>query len=281
MSAQINHHFVSQCYIRNFKDENELLYIYDKGLKNVFSNSGTKRIFSKNHLNTIIIDGSFSYQIEEDFNVEFENDYTSHYNNIVRSVNGEEIDNITESILYACRLGSVGEQRNSDFRQKSEQVLYDVYENLLEHATPELQKEWNDDKIEKIDLPYKVPLNYKEIADSIFRKIGRIGCRVFTLPEDRFFLFSDCTAITFKGRIIDHFNPKALEIAEIGMPINSNTFIHIYSKELNYKPVFDFQEMNDERLNFINTETYRFSKKWVACVNQDYLKIFVASQQVL
>jgi hypothetical protein len=279
MSESINHHFVSQCFMKNFKDDNQSLFIYDKVTDNVFKKIGTKKIFSERHLNTRIVEGKFNYQIEEDLGAEYEQKYTFHYNQIINSVNGENIKNIGESIKYVCQLGAIGELRNKEFRREQEKDVGGALEMILKDASPELKKEFEDEKMAKFKLPYKIPLEYKTLADQIFYSMGKMKCHVFTIPNKLFFLLSDCTAVTYRGRINNYFNPLAMEIAEIGMPINSNIFIHIYSQNLNYTPIFNFKEMNEQAVYFINNEIYKFSKKWVACEDEEYLQTFVIQQR--
>ena len=37
--------------------------------------------------------------------------------------------------------------------------------------------------------------------------------------------------------------------------------------------------MNEQAVYFINNEIYKFSKKWVACEDEEYLQTFVSQQR--
>ena len=135
-----NHHYVSQCLIKNFFNQSEKRsYLYDKKHDNYFYKEGTKRIFSANNLNITLEDNKISEKLEKDLCKYFEKDFTLHYNNVVSSLENFEVD-IKRSIEYLGRMGVIGEVRNKDYKRQTDKEIYEVFKGFQNHSTPELKK---------------------------------------------------------------------------------------------------------------------------------------------
>jgi hypothetical protein len=67
MSTPINHHYVSQCQLRAFfNDEESKTFLFDKKIDNIFYKKTTKYISSEPNLNSAVVAGEVSHNVVED-----------------------------------------------------------------------------------------------------------------------------------------------------------------------------------------------------------------------
>jgi len=271
ISNMNNHHYVSQCLIKNFFNRHEKkIFIYDKKQDNYFDRQGTRRIFSENNLNITIDNNQLSDKLETDLDKYFEKNFKTHYDNIISSLTTCEGD-IRESIKYIGRMGLVGEIRNKDYKKQTDVHMLGVFREISNHAAPELKQ--NIDKtLKQLDkLEYKTSVDFVKFADEVFSKMGDWSFNIFTTDSKYFFLLPDCTAVIKRHRINDYFNPDALDIAELGMPIDNHTYIHIVSNKVRTKNL-RVKKLNDSGVLHLNKMTYEFAKQQVGCGDEYYLK---------
>lgn len=268
----INHHYVSQCLLRNFTDtENNKIYLYDKTFDNYLTKQGTRRIFSESDLNTTLNDkNQISYKLEHDLDNYFEKEFKKHYNTIISSYKNN-ITDIKNSIMYIGRMGIIGELRNKHNKIKTDNAILDFYKIIGKNASPK-SKEELDFFLSNLDvLKYKTSVDFVKFADDTFAKMGEWGFKVFYTTNDKYFILSDCTSTILKHRINEYFNPNALDIAEIRMPLDNHTFIYIFSKKL-YNTSSNVIKIDDDMLFNINKLTVERAKQIVACGQLNFLK---------
>jgi hypothetical protein len=278
MSIPVNHHYVSECLIKNFyNDADGKIYLYDKEQLRHFFNSGTKRIFSQPHDNTTIVDGKLSFHIEAELNTYFEKDFPHHYQQLCKFTQGEYHLNIESDVAYIAKMGMIGDMRNTQTKEGMHKSIFEAFEQIFSNATPELSESWEGAKKDRIGFKMRTNSSYLEIAEDMFKRMGNWNFCLIEAPANHYFLLSDCTGYIIKGRINDYFNPDALDTVEIGIPLNSRLFLVINAEKFR-KYENRFIKADYPTCERINDNLFRFSKKWLACQNEVFLKTFVANQ---
>src|SRR5258706_10216484 len=90
MRIPFNHHFVSQCQIRNFFNKRDkAIYLYDKRKDNLYSRPSTKSVFSEPGLNSKLTDDDTidHESIEQDIKTNFEDAFRKNTDLILEGLN--------------------------------------------------------------------------------------------------------------------------------------------------------------------------------------------------
>lgn len=273
MSTQPNnHHYVSQCLLKKFFNiSNTKTFIYDKGKNNYFYRQGTKKLLSEDFLNTTLDENQLSNKLEHDLDKYFEKGFNSHYENVLKFLNKPEI-NIKNSIEYLIRLGIIGEIRNKEYKKETDNTIIGIFKMLSKHAAPELKQNIENGLSALDKLEYKTSVDFVNFANKVLLAIGEWKFSIFYVEKDLFFLLPDCTSIINRHRINDYFNPEAIDIAEIGMPIDNHTYIRLNSTKVKDGINRELIKLNKKELLDINRFAYIRARKQIVCGDMDFLK---------
>jgi len=274
MSDSVNHHYVSECLIKNFYNAQEgKIFLFDKQRTNHFSRPGTKKIFSHPYDNTSLMNGKVSNHIEEELNTYFENDFPRHYQNILAFVEGDHGRDILGSVEYVAQMGLIGDLRNTVTKNDMEMDVFGAFDHIFSNATGELGSEWRNVKDNYREFKLLTRQSYLDYAVDLFSRMGRWNFYLLTSPPGHFFFLSDSTGYIRKGRLNEYFNPDALDTVEIGMPLNSHLFL-LVNPEKYRKYDSMLRPASAKTCRTINDQLFKFSKKWVACQDKAFLKSY-------
>ncbi|HEY5588021.1 MAG TPA: DUF4238 domain-containing protein, partial [Candidatus Paceibacterota bacterium] len=264
-----NHHYVSQCLLRNF-DENKAFHIYDKIQNKFYTKPGPKQLFSDDYLNVSLVNGLKTDIIEQNLNVNFEKDFKYHYESIKNYIEKRESD-ITKSIEYIGRLGVIGEIRNKEYKKKMDKDVLGVFDEIKNVSAPNNKNDIQDNLDSMSELRYKLSLDFVSFANDVFKNMGDWEYNIFLTSSDMYFFLPDCTSILQRFKINEYFNPNCLDIGEIGMPIDSHTFINIISKKVRTNN-FKIVQIDENKLFQINHRLLASAKCAIVCANENFLK---------
>ncbi|MBK7308907.1 MAG: DUF4238 domain-containing protein [Chitinophagaceae bacterium] len=180
MSTPINHHYVSQCQIRNFfNGQDKLIYCYDKQLDNYFSKSTTKSLFSEEFSNTRVgTNDELDHEtLENELNLYFEQDFEKHSRNVVELANNPHNNDDTklESLYYLVLYALIADIRIPENKKN----IDESYATLMRETAMKVRMlgdEKQADEIEKSLIndktKYSNVVHYTEIAASRLAKMG-------------------------------------------------------------------------------------------------------------
>jgi len=286
MSTPINHHYVSQCQLRAFFNENEgKIHVYDKQLDNLFFKRTTKSIFSEPKLNSTVIAGEVNHiVVEDDLRFYLEDSYTKNLNVIetYAITVSEDEDGFIAALLEMARLGVIGEMRHPSHKKRVDDQVYGVFEMFAPLAADKLKKEIEDALEERKKTKYSNSLRYAQMSGEILKKMGEINFTTIYISNNTdYFILSDCSSTTFRAKINEYFNPDIKDIAMVFMPISSKIAIIGVANNLDDHPgsIKYYTERDRAALEMFNHMTLANSKKMVACEDGEYLRAFVVRQR--
>lgn len=170
----------------------------------------------------------------------------------------------------------IGDMRNTHTKAGMDKAIFETFEKIFDHATPELSAQWEAAKKDRIGFKMRTNSSYLEIAEQMFERMGNWNFCLIASPPEHYFLLSDCTGYIIKGRINEYFNPDALDTVEIGIPLNGHLFLVINAERFR-KYENRFITADYSTCERINSNLFRFSKKWIACENESFLKVFITN----
>lgn len=282
MSIPRNHHFVSQCQIKNFYNfDLNKIFLYDKKLKNLFSNETTKSVFSEKDSNSTIENGTVDHEsLEKELSQNFENDFSKHYN-VIKSLLGSNQANlkkIYDSVVQLAKYGIAGYLRHPIDKKNTDNAIFKpIFEELMPIAAPDLKRDLQQLKEELGRVKYSNLTSYKDFAESVLEKMGDIRFDILQLTNEDYFLIGDKPSFVQRKKINEYFNPNIEEIAIIDIPLSSKILLKIESRKLSNMPN-RFIELNDNDRKFIFDVNYAIlmsSFKQVGCENMEYLSNFI------
>lgn len=211
MSIPKNHHYVSQCHIRNFLNKSEgLIYLYDKELKNFYSSSSPKNIFSELYSNSTFVNGEVDNALlENELQENFENAFPIITKNI-SSLNGEE----------------------EGLKNETDIVVSNTFEMLSKYATEELANQTHQKLAELRKTKYSNLISYSEAAKKMLERMGELDFIIYKIVSNDTFLLPDNSAFIRRARINNHFNLAALDKATIIIPLTDKICVKARSKKL-------------------------------------------------
>lgn len=288
MSIPINHHYVSQCQIRNFFNKGEgKIYLYDKILKNLFERKSTERVFSEDESNTRIRNEQIDHSsLEKDLKDNFEDNFTKNYLEIQKIIsNPKDVSPAYKNALIELtKYGIAGEIRNPIKKKESDTAITNVlFNQILPHAAPKLKNELELLKAKVEKTKYINAIEYSEFTKKVYESMGEINCILYIINCDHYFILPDRASITKREKINEYFNPDIKEIAMVGIPLSSKIFLHSESKKLRkYSDrIIELKEKDISVIEQINFSLYVNAYKQVACENKDYLKNFVKNIETI
>lgn len=277
MSSPKNHHYVSQCHQKEFfNDEVGLIYLYDKELDNYYYKSSTKRLFSKDHLNTKERNGELDQvTLEKELKILTEDNFIKNVSKVKQFLNDQnELQQTYEALFCLTILGILGEFRHPQFKESLD-------ETMLKFESDYFLRIYNFDK-EKVKKYLKNKqktshsniLSYISIAFQILEKMEPLDFMIYSIKSNDHFLLPDTSCFQLRGQLKNYPNPFVQEIIQVGIPLTDKLFILATPQSLKTE-LHGIQFINDDDSNLvykINKDLYMFAKKAVACKDEDYLK---------
>ena len=283
MNIPQNHHYVSQCQIKNFFNQAEgKIFLYDKINKAYFHRNATRRVFSELNSNTKVINDELDYTfLEKDLSENFENKYPRNMDIIFQAIIDNEITpELKDAIIGMANYGIAGEMRPPDAKRETDDA---ILENLVRKFAPFTEKPLYDKLVQFEQNLAKVPhsnvIVYSKIVAQIYNAMGDIGFALQFINDDsHYLLLPDRSSITQRYKINQYFNPDIEEIAMIGIPLASKIFLHVESLKVRNYPscIYSLKESEVMEINYC---LYQNAHRYVACENLNYLRSFVAQMQ--
>ncbi len=280
MSIPKNHHYISQIHIKNFFNKDDgCIYLYDKHQNNLFKSNGTRNIFSERNLNTRRVSKNIDYStIESELNDKFEKDFNRHLQTIREFIDSKEFSEVVDTaLMYFARYGVIAEFRTPHYKKRMDDGIFNGMKHIMEHANDDLKndffKAFNFDN----EVKYTNTSNYEELAEHIIESMGEMNW-VLTIPKsnDDYFLLGDFGAATVRDNINVYFNPDVKEIAYIGLALSSKVYLQFFSTKWSMSPPSSMiHELDSANIYNINKANYIYSRKFLACENENYLKTFI------
>ncbi|MFN7654950.1 MAG: DUF4238 domain-containing protein [Cyclobacteriaceae bacterium] len=281
MSIPLNHHYVSQCQIKNFfNKEDKLIYLYDKQKDNHYNSNTSKSVFSETGLNSRLTDEEEidHVTIEEDIKKNFEDRFRKNIDVITESLNKTTFSwAFRNSLDEIAQLGIIGDFRTPEYKKEMDKTFGTLFRTIADHATPELKNTLEKFFTDREKTKYSNALNYSEIAKKIFEKMGEINHKIVWIKSNDFFILPDCTSAIRREKINEYFNPDIKEIAAVAIPLTSKIFIMTSSKKLipGEDELMIIDKDNHDYVFQINGTLLTKSHKTVACESKEYLTKFI------
>jgi Protein of unknown function (DUF4238) len=275
MSIPLNHHYVSQCHIKNFFSPDGKIYLYDKAKKNFYSAISTKNIFSEKYSNSVYNNGKVDHvSLEEDLKI-FEDNFPKTVELIAntkytKKITAECHNALVEIILY----GLASTLRPPTAKQELDGIYDLLFDKVYEQMTDNLKRGLEQAVEFRKHVKYANLLKYSDMAIRIYEKMGELAFTIWHIQSGDRFLLSDSTAFTVRHKINSYFNPDIKEIAEVGISLTDKLFVHAISKKLG--PTNSYlafiEKDNDSAVFNINFNLFHCSKMTVATSNEEFIK---------
>jgi hypothetical protein len=286
MSTPINHHYVSKCHIsRFFNSAQKKIYCYDKEVDNHYSKQGAKRLFSEDYSNTRLTNGGLDHQtLEEELNINFEQDFDKHVDNILELTLDalKNDDTKHESLYYVICYALIADVRVPANKRKAEDAVNSMFTDIIRKV-----KYWGDEtyaaSIEKLleesrKTKYSNLLSYTEVAVKRLEKMGDLDFTIIKINSEDIFILPDTGSFHVRERINNYFNPNIQEVAMVGIPLTEKLFVFGFSKKLprTESGILYINDTNSAIVHEINTDLFNNAVRTVATGDEKKLKEIIA-----
>jgi hypothetical protein len=245
-------------------------------------------------LNTTLDEnGTIDYtSVEYTLNKFFETDFPRYYQIIEEAVLaghkiGKVIPNskeITTAIERIIALGNIGRLRHPDYMAQAEMAIFGTLLEVMGNSVDLLQSGLGSYIKDRANLVNKLPVDYKELSDSIRNMMGDITYAIFTAPEGEYFLLPDCTSATQRFQLeedsiidgVTFINP-ARPVGLVIMPINSKIILTAIAAKLLPGNSHGIYPICHELIHSYNKTLYENAYNGIACENRKYLEEFLKS----
>jgi hypothetical protein len=259
MEEPINHHFVSECHLKEFfNNEDRQIYLFDKQLSNYYQRSGTKRIFSEKDLNTRLFGDKIDSQtMEIELKVLFEDDFSKHLASIIQfHQDQKEIAKIYEDMNYLALMALIGEYRNPE------------YKSGLDQAMNDLKKHFTGIDIPDPKLKYQNTKGYIDVGYLLLKDMDPITFALVSIESNDHFIVPDTSGFLVREHLdIGH-------VMQFGLPVSDKLFLLGRSTRMGKYPttLVSIKEDSSELVFRINSDLINYAYKTVACKDQLFLQ---------
>ncbi|GAB3721951.1 DUF4238 domain-containing protein [Spirosoma lituiforme] len=287
MSIPKNHHYVSQCHIKNFFNvEDERIYLFDKQLNNFFSKPTTKTVFSEDLSNSRVVNGMIDHTSLETDLKKYEDYFQLHFEAVKKYAEESKSNyssNYTSAFLELIKYGIASETRHPIIKKyMDDQIDEALFGRILPYAAPELKAELEKQQEIRSMTSYSNSIDYSEFAEEVLKRMGDLCVIVYVIKTDDYFILPDRYSLVIREKINEYFNPDVKEIAFVATPLSSKIFFVASSKKfLNGRnTAVEITENNRHVVYDINKDLYEWALKQVACEDRMYLADLVSRIQL-
>ncbi len=258
MQEHSNHHFVSQCHLKEFfNNEEGHIYLYDKQRNNHYKNSGTKRIFSEKDLNAKLLDDKVDRRtMEIELQVLFEDDFAKHLA-IVKQFHKDHqaIEEAYWEMNHLGLMALVGEYRNPAYKSGLDAALDSLKLNFTGSAEPDLK------------IKYQNLHGYIDVASKLLADMDPITYAIVSIETDEHFILPDTSAFLVR----EHLNVG--HVMQFGLPLTDKLFLLGRSSRMGNYPttLVRITKQESQLLLQINSDLINFAYKTVACRDKVFL----------
>ena len=265
MSKPINHHFVSQCHLKEFfNPEEKRIFLYDKQLSNFYYKSGTRNIFSMDYLNNRLINEELDQEsMELELRVLFEDKFSKHLQSVKRLYEDHSlVAEVYDDLNYLALMALVGEYRNPEYKQGLDDVFASMDEQLKLRGAKIPEKTPNDLVL------FSNMKGYIDVAFLLLEKMDPITFAIVSIRSDDHFIVPDTSGFLVR------YNLESGPVMQFGLPISDKLFILGRSAAMGLYPttLVEITENNGNLVFKINSDLINYSYKTVACKDEIFLK---------
>lgn len=279
MSIPKNHHYVSQCQLREFYNEGERrIYLYDKQLRNHYSKPGLKKIFSEDFLNSRQTNAGMDHeQLEFELKILVEDNYPHHLDIVKKFVQDQQnMAEVYEALGWLTMIGLIGEFRHPEFKSTFDQFSDYVESDMLSKITGKSREELIELVENKKKTKYANVIGYLSIALRIFEKMEPMVYSIMSIKSSDCFILPDTSCFQIRGQLRQYPSNLINEIVQVGVPLTPKLFFLATPQHLaNESGILTINDDNSEKVFEINRDLYDFAYKTVACSDDLYLKNFI------
>lgn len=291
MSIPRKHHYIPQVHLKKF-DVGKGYFVYHKEEGKVIHKKYTTDIFVIKDLNTSLNEeGDIDHSsLEKELEDKWDSRFNQHFDIIVawlidsvEKIRYSEIP-INDSLKYFFEYALIGYQRSlkgdTEFNRSVLEPIIDFKEIIsdlddLNLEDTSLTKEQLDLGVESIkDFIHLMTGHVSALQDKLKFPVpiatglemlvpDKLVCDFIVSAEGSFYL-PDSTAIILKSEEgFDYQNIRINKVVSVGIPISSNLFLQIKSKEFFPNEKTDIYSFKQERVNEVNKTLLNASKKQI------------------
>lgn len=259
MQEPTNHHYVSQCHLREFfNHEQGQVYLYDKKFNNHYRSSGTKRIFSEKDLNTRLLGNQIDrHSMETELKVLFEDDFSKHLEVVKQFHNDQQaIEKAYWEMNFLALMALVGEYRNPEYKSGLDQALDSLKSHITGTGSPDPK------------LKYQNTKGYIDVATLLLSDMDPITFAIVSIASGDHFILPDTSAFLVRE------NLDTGHVIQFGLPLTDKLFLLGRSVKMgNYPTTLVRVHDDDSELVFrINSDLVNYAYKTVACRDRNFLQ---------
>jgi hypothetical protein len=266
MQEHVNHHYVSECHLKEFFNSEEgQIYLFDKQLNNFYQKPGTKKIFSEKDLNTKLLGDKVDRQsMEIELQVLFEDDFAKHLAAVMQfHVDHNAIEKVYEDMNYLALMALVGEYRNPAYKSRLDQAM----------DSPKIHVTGANEPDPK--LKYQNTKGYLDVAHILLKDMDPITFAIVSINSNDHFIVPDTSGFLARQNLdIGH-------VMQFGLPISDKLFLLGRSTRMGKYPTtsvtIDHEE--SEIVFRINSDLVNYAYKTVACKDKVFLKKTINKMQ--
>jgi len=259
MEVPLNHHFVSQCHLKEFFNEEEgQIYLHDKQLNNYYQRSGTKRIFSEKDLNTRLFGNKIDrHSMELELQVLFEDDFAKHLAAVKQfHQDHQAIEKVYEDMNYLALMALVGEYRNPAYKSGLDRTLDTLKIQVTNSNEPDPR------------LKYQNTKGYLDVGHILLKDMDPITFAIVSIKSNDHFILPDTSGFLARQNLyIGH-------VMQFGLPISNKLFLLGRSTRMGKYPttLVTIEDDDSEMVFRINSDLVNYAYKTVACNDKAFLQ---------
>lgn len=275
MSTPINHHYVSQCQLKQFFNASTReIYIYDKLRDNYYSKKTTKTLFSEDYSNSKIVNGRINHtDLELQLKVLFEDDFAKHLKIAQNFIHDQSnIEEAYWSFNNLILIGILGEIRHPMYKKSLDVTMIKFEQDVFDRLNKPFQQKVKSDPL----IKYENPPEYLSVAMKILSGMDPITFSLYVIDSNDHFLLPDASSFHIR------------EYGEIGermhivVPISDKLLILGSSKKVeNAKTqIITFHDDGNSDIFKINAQLANFAYKAVACSDKQFLEATIEALKI-
>jgi len=259
MYERVNHHYVSQCHLKEFLNKEEgKIYLYDKQLRNYYQKSGTRRIFSEDDLNTKLIGNKIDRNsMEIELQVLFEDDFSKHLAAVKQFHEDQKaIEKAYWEMNHLALMALVGEYRNPAYKSGLDQAMDSLKLRVTGSEEPDPKVKYQNTK------------GYLDVAHILLKDMDPITFAIVSLKSKDHFILPDTSGFLARQ------NLDTGHVMQFGLPISDKLFLLGRSTRMGKYPTTLVNVENDdsEMVFRINSDLVNYAYKTVACHDKAFLQ---------